>query len=183
MEPQLQYPRENARGLRPRRQNFAKAALRAAGKATICVRRSPRRPRSSPTVPNVSQVSAILRGCWCVASDCFEQAQLDLYARSRGGARSACGLFSGDFRLRIFRRHVGLGVPRNSELGWSSTAPPWRRMHFASTVSTSSHRSGALSAGMLPYHPMNLSDTSKSRSADDVLLPRRSRLCTRSSSG
>ena len=34
MEPQLQYPRENARGLRPRRQNFAKAALRAAGKAT-----------------------------------------------------------------------------------------------------------------------------------------------------
>eukprot|EP00966_Prymnesium_polylepis_P110902 2565521-Prymnesium_polylepis.1 len=43
----------------------AKAALRAAGKATICMRRSPRSPRSSPTESNVSQ------------------AQLDLYARSR----------------------------------------------------------------------------------------------------
>ena len=78
-----QYPRENARGLRPRRQNFAKAALRAAGKATICVRRSPRRPRSSPTVPKVSQVSMYLRGYWCAVPDCFEQAQLELCARTR----------------------------------------------------------------------------------------------------
>eukprot|EP00966_Prymnesium_polylepis_P255714 5907940-Prymnesium_polylepis.1 len=49
MEPQLQYPRVNARGLRPRRQKFAKAALCAAGKVTICERRSPRGPRSSAT--------------------------------------------------------------------------------------------------------------------------------------
>ena len=45
-------PRQLARSPSLAGENFAKAALRAAGKVTICVRRSPRSPRSSPTEPN-----------------------------------------------------------------------------------------------------------------------------------
>ena len=100
MEPQLQYPRENARGLRPRRQNFAKAALRAVGRAAIGVRRSPRSPRSSPTEPNLSQVSMILRGCKCAAPDYFRQGQCDLCLRTRAALIHCRG---GEHRLLMHR--------------------------------------------------------------------------------
>eukprot|EP00966_Prymnesium_polylepis_P101414 2348512-Prymnesium_polylepis.1 len=72
----------------------------------------------------------------------------------------------------IFQSHVGLRVQLAALWlqGWLEfDCASMAQNAFASTVSTSSHRNCALSAGALPYHPVNLSETPKSGSTDDVL--------------